>query len=42
MRFGQRKPVTVVRLYINDTIEDRLREIQSRKIALSNGVFNEV
>ncbi len=41
VRFGQTKPVKVMRLYVVGSMEDRLREIQSHKQKTTDCVLNE-
>ncbi|GAA5798721.1 hypothetical protein HPULCUR_004127 [Helicostylum pulchrum] len=40
-RIGQTKDVEVHRIFINDTVEDRILELQSKKQAISDGVLGE-
>jgi len=40
-RLGQRKEVFIERLVINNTVEQRVQEIQARKQALSDGALGE-
>jgi SNF2 family DNA or RNA helicase len=41
VRIGQERAVTVVRLFISSSIEDRMREIQAQKQRVTDGVLNE-
>lgn len=40
-RIGQKKNVHVHRLFINDTVEDRILELQNKKQAVADGVLGE-
>ncbi|EPB87402.1 hypothetical protein HMPREF1544_05828 [Mucor circinelloides 1006PhL] len=40
-RIGQSKPVEVHRIFINDTVEDRILTLQAKKQAISDGVLGE-
>lgn len=40
-RIGQRKDVHVHRLFINDTVEDRILQLQDKKQAVADGVLGE-
>ncbi|KAI9498457.1 SNF2 family N-terminal domain-containing protein [Zychaea mexicana] len=40
-RIGQRKNVEVHRIFINDTVEDRILELQKKKQALADGALGE-
>lgn len=40
-RLGQTKPVTTVKLIIENSIEARLLEVQKRKTALANMTLNQ-
>jgi SNF2 family DNA or RNA helicase len=41
VRFGQTKPVKVMRLFIKSSMEDRLREIQMQKQKATDSLLNE-
>ena len=41
VRFGQTKPVKVMRLFITSSMEDRLREIQTQKQRVTDSLLNE-
>lgn len=41
VRFGQKRDVTVLRLFISNSIEDRLRSIQEKKQRIMDDVLNE-
>ena len=41
VRFGQTRGVKVLRLFISNSIEDRLREIQEKKLQITASVLNE-